>query len=396
MSTDTLNVSVLFGTGVAYPRLSMMLETLDVVQVTSDATDPMDFLADQKAMEADAVIVCLDGEPTPPSWLAKLTQTRPQTMVLLCAESREQEYVIRAMQLGVREFLPLPLARSDLEGALERVRVAKKTTPGKSAKPGKMVVVMGNKGGVGTTTVAINLAEAMGDLLSERIALVDLGRPFPDIANFLDQEVLFNICNIMGNNTDFDQTYFQKVMQPYGKHLSILHGIPDFKQQYSMSLDGLDRTFSLLRNSYRWIVVDLGHMIDEVYLKVFSEADLVLLLTGVSVADLRNSRKLLLLLREVDPSLERINFVVNRYEKECSLGLAELEKLIHKPVFSTLPTDHHFAHEASNQAETLAKAAPKCKLFAGLNMMAQKLAKQDQVNNAAKNENRKTRRFWLF
>ena len=119
-------------------------------------------------------------------------------MVLLCAENREQEYLIRAMQLGVREFLPLPLVRSDLEAALERVRVTKKTTAVRPAKPGKMVVVMGNKGGVGTTTVAINLAEALGKLLSERVALVDLGRPFPDIANFLDQEVLFNICNIMG------------------------------------------------------------------------------------------------------------------------------------------------------------------------------------------------------
>ena len=396
MSIDTLNVSVLFGTGIADPRLAMMLETLDVVQVPSEATDPMDFLADQKAMEADAIIVCLNGDPAPPSWLGKLTQTRPQTTVLLCAESREQEYLIRAMQLGVREFLPLPLVRSDLEAALERVRVTKKTTAVKPAKPGKMVVVMGNKGGVGTTTVAINLAEAMGKLLSERIALVDLGRPFPDIANFLDEEVLFNICNIMDNTADFDQTYFQKVMQPYGKNLSILHGIPDFKKQYSMSLDGLDRTLTLLRNSYKWIVVDLGHMIDEVYLKVFSEADLVLLLTGVSVPDLRNVRKLLLLLREVDPSLERINFVVSRYEKGDSVGLAELEKLIHKPVFATLPTDYHCAHEASNQAETLGKAAPKSKLFAGLKMMAKKLAEQDQVNNAANNGKRQSRRFWLF
>ncbi len=142
--------------------------------------------------------------------------------------------------------------------------------------------------------------------------------------------------------------------------------------------------------------MDLGHMIDEVYLKVFSEADQVLLLTGVSVPDLRNLKKLLALLREVDPSLERINLVVNRYEKGDGLGLAELQKLIHKPVFATLPTDYHCAHEASHQAETLAKAAPKSKLFAGLNMMAQKLAEQDQVNHAAKNGNRQSRRFWLF
>jgi pilus assembly protein CpaE len=396
MSKDTLNVSVLFGTGIADPRLAMMLETFDVLRVPSEATNPMDFLADQKAMEADAIMVFLNGDPVPPAWLGKLTQARPQTTVLLCAENREQEYLIRAMQLGVREYIPLPLVRSDLEAALERVRVTKKTAMVSLAKAGKMVAVMGNKGGVGTTTVAINLAEAMGKLLSERVALVDLGRPFPDIANFLDQDVPFNICDIMGNTADFDRTYFQKVMQPYGDNLSILHGIPEFKKQYSMSLDGLDKTFGLLRNSYKWVVVDLGHMIDEVYLKVFSEADLVLLLTGVSVPDLRNLRKLLQLLQEVDPSLERINLVVNRDERSCGVGLAELGKLIHKPVFSVLPTDYHYVREASNQAETLAKAAPKSKLFAGLKVMAQKITKQDQVSNAAKNESRPSRRFWLF
>ena len=88
MSTDTLNVSVLYGTGIADPRLAMMLETLDVVQVPSEATDPMDFLADQKAMEADAIMVILEWRSGPPRLAGKADSHPPSGHgAVMCRES---------------------------------------------------------------------------------------------------------------------------------------------------------------------------------------------------------------------------------------------------------------------------------------------------------------------
>ena len=60
-------------------------------------------------------------------------------------------------------------------------------------RQGRIIVVTGHKGGVGSTTVAVNLALALAESTTERVALVDLGRPFPDVGTFLDQESNYSI-----------------------------------------------------------------------------------------------------------------------------------------------------------------------------------------------------------
>ena len=71
-------------------------------------------------------MVYLDGEEFLPNWLETLTTGLPKTSVMLCSKTNETEFLIRAMQMGVREFLPLPLTPDGLEGALERVRAVTK------------------------------------------------------------------------------------------------------------------------------------------------------------------------------------------------------------------------------------------------------------------------------
>ena len=70
-----------------------------------------------------------------------------------------------------------------------------------------MLVVTGHKGGSGSTTVAVNLAMALGELIPEGLALVDLGRPFPDVGNFLDLEPSYSILDLMQNMNDLDQVF---------------------------------------------------------------------------------------------------------------------------------------------------------------------------------------------
>ena len=120
------------------------------------------------------------------------------------------------------------------------------------------------------------------------MALIDLGRPFPDVGTFLDQESNYSIVDLIQNIATLDKSFIQRIMQPYGAKLSILHGASDFKEQDSIDLDSLERIFALLRDMYDFIVIDLSHWLDELFLKVLTEADIVLMLTGLTVPDLRN------------------------------------------------------------------------------------------------------------
>ena len=372
MDTDKLNISIISGSGLPFAPLLDLLNTLPIVEGTEQFHDVTAFLRKEPETPPDSVVVYLNGLTTPPQWIEALCRKFPQVPVMACSERLEPQFLMRAMQLGVREFLPLPLSREDLEGALQRVQLSKHQRAGSQTR-GTVLAVAGHKGGSGTTTLSINLAVALEELTGERCALVDLGRPFPDIGNFLDCEGTYDLADVIHNLESLDYSFFQKIMQPYGNNLDILHGISDFKEQDNLALEGVMKIFTILRGVYRHIVVDLGHLFDEMFFRVFQEADLVLMLTELNVPNFRNLRKLWLTLQDWDQGQKKLKVVVNRYDKGNELGMRELEKIMDEPPLAILPSDYQPLIKAINKGVPLAKVEPRSKLYLGIKDLAQKI-----------------------
>lgn len=396
MLAEILNVSVLYGGGEPNTAIPEMLEKLSRVKLMGQANQPQEVLESFRHVAPDLLLVYLDGEDSLPGWLEGLTSGLPQTSVMLCSKTTEPEFLIRAMQMGVREFLPLPLTADGLEGALERVRALRKRISDPGLARGKVVVVTGHKGGAGTTAIAVNLAIALAEKSPGKLALMDLGRPFPDIAHFLDQEASYNIFDLIENVADLDHTFLQKIIQPYDNKLAVLHGISDFHEQDSINLEALDKIFALLRGQYRWIIVDLSHWLDDIFLKVVGEADLVLLLTELTVPDLRNLGNLWPVLKQWRLVQDRIKLVINRYQRGSGLGLKNLDQVLKEPVFATLPSEYELLMESINRGVPLGKSMPNSKLWLGIQELAQKVAGHLEQQEEAVNGSRSRRRFWLF
>jgi pilus assembly protein CpaE len=397
VNPDQLTVSVLFGTGVQRPEIRAMLDKFPQLKLLEQTTDLQRFVGQLKEVTPDVVLVEMNGESRVPEWLEKIPQEVPQTQVLLCSYSREPDFLIRAMQLGIREFLPLPLTQEDLEGAISRLRAARKQLIPVETHQGRIIVVTGHKGGAGTTTIAVNLAQALVDATSDRVALVDLGRPFPDVGTFLDQESNYSIMDLIQNVATIDKPFIQRIMQPYTNRLSILHGITDFRDQDSIDLESLERIFTILRGMYDYILVDLSHWLDELFLRVLTEADMVLMLTGLTIPDLRNLKKLWPYTREWHQDKRRIKIVVNRYDKSCGLQLRDLEDILQHPAFVTLPSDYPALMQCLNQGTAMMAAAPRSKLWRGIKDLASKVLQEISVDeNAGEGAAAPRKKFWLF
>jgi pilus assembly protein CpaE len=321
----------------------------------------------------------------------------PHTQVLLCSYTREPDFLIRAMQLGIREFLPLPLTQNDLEGALNRVRLARRQLMPVDSRQGRIIVVTGHKGGAGSTTVAVNLAQALAESTTGRLALIDLGRPFPDVGTFLDQESNYSIVDLVQNIATLDKSFLQRIMQPYGTRLSILHGASDFKEQDSIELESLERIFAILRQMYSFIVIDLSHWLDELFLKVLTESDMVLMLTGLTVPDLRNLKKLWPYTIEWHQDKRKLKIVVNRYDSSSDLQLRDLDNILQHPTFATLPSDYPALMQCLNQGSPLSGAAPRSKLWRGIKELASRVLQEigDEAQEADGAGGRR-KKFWLF
>jgi pilus assembly protein CpaE len=398
MLTEVLNVAVLYGNGSANPNVPEILGEIPKVKLLYQAKEPGDLQSRSYGVPSDCVLVYLDGEQKLPEWLQDLTTSFPEAAVMLCSARMEPDFLIQAMQRGVREILPLPLAKPDLEAAFDRVRAVKRRVSDPTTSKGNILAVTAHKGGAGTTTVAVNLAAALAESQSQKVLIMDLGRPFPDVGNFLDQEAPYNLFDLIQNVHDLDLAFLEKIIQPYEGDLSILHGISDFKEQDSIDLAALEKILTLLRTQYAWIIVDLSHWLDELFLRVLAEADMVMLLTALTVPDLRNLANLWTILRDLRLQQNKIKLVVNRYERGAGLSIKNLDQVVKEPVFSTLSPDYDSCLEAINRGVPLAKVAPNSKLCTEIKVLANKLNQQTEVQeeSAAGNGARPRRRFWLF
>jgi pilus assembly protein CpaE len=393
---DQLTISILFGTGTQRPEIEAVLGKLPQLKLLDQTTDPQSFVSQRQGMSPDVVLVEMNGESQVPEWLENLPQEMPHTHVLVCSYNREPDFLIRAMQVGIREFLPLPLTQSDLESALNRVRTARRQLIPAENRKGRVIVVTGHKGGAGSTTVAVNLAQALGESVAGRIALIDLGRPFPDVGTFLDQESNYSILDLIQNIANLDKSFIQRIMQPYGAKLSILHGVSDFKDQDSIDLESLDQIFEMLRQTYSFIVIDLSHWLDELFLRVLIEADMVLMLTGLTVPDLRNLKKLWPYTAEWHQDKRKIKIVVNRYDNSSGLQLRDLENILQHRPFTTLPNDYPALMQCLNQGSLLMGAAPRSKLWRSMKEMTSQIISEIGDDEGEADVAAPKKKFWLF
>jgi pilus assembly protein CpaE len=394
---DHLTISILFGTGVQRPEIKTVVDKFPQLKLVSQTTDPQSFVGQHRDVAPDVVLVEMNGESQVPEWLEKLPHEMPHSQVLVCSYNREPDFLIRAMQVGIREFLPLPLSKTDLESALNRVSLAMKRLQPVDNRQGRVIVVTGHKGGVGSTTIAVNLAQALGESTSNRVALVDLGRPFPDVGTFLDQESNYSIADLVQNIATLDKPFIQRIMQPYGTRLSILHGATEFRDQESIELESLDPIFAMLRGMYDFVVVDLSHWLDELFLKVLTEADLVLMLTALTIPDLRNLKKLWPYTIEWHQDKRKLKIVVNRYDNRSGLQLRDLENILQHQAFATLPNDYEALMQCLNQGTPLMNTAPRSKLWRGIKEMASRVLQElSDDEGVADGAGAPRKKFWLF
>ena len=119
MLSENLTIAVLFADGKLRPEILEILESfpqLNLIGYTCDPDDLLDLLTEPP----DLMLLGLSGEGDIPEWLQKLPQRLPQTVFLSCSANWKPDFLIRAMQVGVRDFLTLPISRTDLRAAIER------------------------------------------------------------------------------------------------------------------------------------------------------------------------------------------------------------------------------------------------------------------------------------
>jgi pilus assembly protein CpaE len=376
MTDKNIKVSVLNGSQSPDPVLQKTLRSFDNLRLLKGAADPETFLTLHETKPPDLVLVELNGKAVIPGWLEHLIERLPRSEVMVCSSSRDPDFLIQITNLRTGGFIPLPLNRDDFLATLDRLRI-KERPP--EAHQGFVLAVSGTRGGVGTTSVATNLAVALTELLKRGVLLVDLARPLPQVGQFLDLRSAHNLMDLV-ESPSMDPVFIQKVVQKHKSGLEVLLGHPSYQHASHTFVDlpPLDNVCASLRGAYDWIVVDLGAWLDKTYIWMLQEADQVLLVTELTVPDLQNLKFLRAMWRDWNINDSKVKILVNHYVKHSSLVLKDLENYCSQPASATLPHDYPALVEAINQGMPLGELTPRSRLWRGLKDLAATLVDEWQ------------------
>lgn len=298
----------------------------------------------------------------------------PSTEVFLTAPSTDSEVLLEALRAGVREFIPQPMTRHELEQALNRFKERHQGRTSEKAKGGKLITILGSKGGVGATTIAVNLAVSLRNMYKHRsVALVDLNAQFGDAALFLDMETAHSMADVAKNIMRLDATLLTSLLSRHGSGVYLLPSPKVVEEIGLITPESVQRTVELLKTLYDYIIIDSGHTLDDVVVTVLNMSPTILLVSGLTMPVLRNTRRILDIFSSLGYHPDAIKIIMNRYSKKVDTSLFDAEEVLKQKPFSVLPNDEFTTMRAINNGEPLSIIAPRAAITKSINRMVSSL-----------------------
>lgn len=214
----------------------------------------------------------------------------------------------------------------------------------------RSIIVTGSKGGVGTTTVALNLAVHMAQLTKKRVGLIEFARPFGQISLMLDFDPRFTLLDALERVHRLDAPLLASLVTRHKTGVEILagplHAALRADQRQLVTLEALLRILALARDVFDLLIVDLGFVNAAEWARVLQTADTLLLVAEPSALALGMLERYL---KAVDSAgLDRGHFqiIVNRWRQNDDEPVARSEKVLNQSFFARLPNDFRQVSEA--------------------------------------------------
>lgn len=247
----------------------------------------------------------------------------------------ESAIVIEAMRAGVRDFLRRPLSSTDLRDLLDRLG---RRALGPGVCPGKIIAFASNKGGVGKSTLALNVACGLARKHPERVLLVDASLQMGSCASMLDVQPTTSLTDAARERDRLDEVLIRQLATPHESGLHLLAAPADALEAAELDDEVVSRVLTLARRAYDYVVVDTFPMLDPVMLAVLDLSDRVYLVLESVVPTILGAARLLNVLNQLGFSPERQRVVVNRYSGSAeNLRPVDVAQRLGRPVDHVVP-----------------------------------------------------------
>jgi pilus assembly protein CpaE len=328
-------------------------------------------LAELRASSYGLLILPIqDLTPLQLATLDRQIRVEQHTMAIGTAPRLDPDLILRAMRAGIQEFVLWPPDASELASAVDRLT---RRIPAEQS-PGRVVAVYSSKGGVGNTSIAVNLADAFARRQDDkRVALADLVVEGGDIRVFLNLHSAYHLGDLVEKLDRVDAELLYSLLTPTPGGLWVLPGPDNPELDDALDASTISAMIRQLRAHFAYTVLDCEHHLSERTLAALDAADNVVLVTQLNVTALRSTQRTLEICKRLGYAADKVMVVVNRYQTGDVLSIADAEKVLGAEVAQRLPNDYQLLSSALTKGVPAAEAAPDAKLVHAFEKLAARL-----------------------
>jgi len=292
----------------------------------------------------------------------------PSIRLIMTSNNGAPDTILRAMRSGAEEFLPQPFNWPEVFNSFEAIRRKIDNHAPRTAERGHIVAVSSNKGGVGSTTIATNLASS---LVGQRksVCLVDLVLQFGSVTSFLNIEASYTILDLAKNLKRIDPLLLDGSLVKHASGVRVLAEPFYAEDARRITPADIDETLDVLAQSFDFVVVDTPKEFDDMLTVVLDKANLILFVTEMDVPSLKSAHRAFEMFERMGIYEKKIRLILNRHVKSKLMTLESVEKALGARVFWTLPNNYPVAIAAVNQGLSIQECDPRsdiAKSYSGL------------------------------
>lgn len=283
-----------------------------------------------------------------------------QSTVFVTTPEKNPDWILRLMRAGAQEYLLKPFDRNELLEAMQKAgRLHISRHPGtETVANGKVISVYNPIGGMGTTTIAVNLAAALAQK-SNKVALVDLNFFSGDAAIFLDLNPKYTLSSLTANVSRLDNNFLMSVMARHSSGVYLLSDPVDVDETVGITPEQIGRIIVFLKSIFEYIVIDTSGPLHGINQLTFENSHKIIYNTILSLPALKNAHRYMDAMQRHGVEQYKIMILVNRYLPRSDIKIADAEKVLGQKIFMTIPNEYSDVNDSINQGKPLVNQYPR-------------------------------------
>ncbi len=368
------------------------------IEVIAKASNGREAVALAKQLRPDVVLMDINMPDMDGIAATEAIMTQdPTIQVIIMSVQGETDYLRRAMLAGAREFLTKPISADDLYKSIRHVHRLAATRPravaassdtgggasGGSSNEGQIIAVFSPKGGVGTSSIAANLAVALRQMTNKKVALIDANVIFGDLSVILNLRSDKTIIDIATRIDDMDRELLNDVMATHTSQVKVLLAPPDPQRGELVTSDHIRAILDLTRREFDYVVVDTPASFQDRSLAVLDMANRIVTLMTLEMHCIRNIKLFLEVADLLEYPHEKVMLVLNKASNRTGIRAEDVEKNIQRKVTLQIGDAGQDMTFSINQGVPLVIGKPSHQVVRDVANLAKELASVAKAAEAA-------------